>query len=267
MKYFRCLGVFLDYKHNVITMSNFRVTCVLYDQSPGMEDGVSNVTARVYSHDSLTRRKDWNSSLRRVIKLQNVESAHYAGRSAGYMFWCMDDDGTVFACKEKTSSFTRFHVPYRVHQGSCDQSTFRFVDDDESMFSDSVQVVSLNGDELRVFVQRKLISGETKWVLRESLDLQEATRSLTGHKGCYFNSSTEIITAGKGYVVLAPAEEMWLFSVELSTMRVEREHSRNRIAGEAYSYVLGTRPAVHVCLVSCKKERQGSCRDICKCNK
>ncbi|GJM99082.1 hypothetical protein PR202_ga16148 [Eleusine coracana subsp. coracana] len=131
MKYFRCLGVFLGWRYNVISMCCFKVTCVLCDQAAGMEDGVNIVTTRVYNH----------------------------------------------------------RAP---------------------------PVVSLIGDELRVFAKRKHGDGTTEWLHENSVCLPEATRGLPGHKECYFSGTAKIVAVGNGYVVLTPAEERWLFSVELS---------------------------------------------------
>ncbi|KAL6592460.1 hypothetical protein ACP70R_049513 [Stipagrostis hirtigluma subsp. patula] len=69
--------------------------------------------------------------------------------------------------------------------------------------------------------------GVATWMLERTLRLPEATLGLPGRKECYFCRTAKIVTAGKGYVVLTPAEETCLFSVRLRTMQVEREHSRN----------------------------------------
>jgi hypothetical protein len=42
-----------------------------------------------------------------------------------------------------------------------------------------------------------------------------------------------IMAAHEAYVLLTPQEKTWLFSVDLETMRVEREHERNKYAGSA----------------------------------
>ncbi|GJM99084.1 hypothetical protein PR202_ga16150 [Eleusine coracana subsp. coracana] len=162
------------------------------------------------------------------------------------MFWCIEDDGTVFGCEDRWCSFLQFRVPEHVRGLSCHQSMFRFVDDGQYYSRRRVLVASLINGELRVFEQHKDNEGRSDWVLKKSLDLQEATRGFPGRKDCYFNHTAKIVTAGNGYIVLTPAEETWLFSVELRTMRVEREHSRNRLPGETYPYVLDTKPVVRL---------------------
>ncbi|KAL6592461.1 hypothetical protein ACP70R_049514 [Stipagrostis hirtigluma subsp. patula] len=140
-------------------------------------------------------------------------------------------------------------------RGSYDRSTFRFVHD--GAYHPSVCLVSLIGDELRVFVKPELNhgGGASEWMLKKSLCLPEVTLGLPGRKESYFGCTAKIVTAGKGYVVLTPAEETWLFSVELRTMRVEREHSRNRLAGAVCPYSLETPPVVRSCVVRCKRPR------------
>ncbi|KAL6658821.1 hypothetical protein ACP70R_002861 [Stipagrostis hirtigluma subsp. patula] len=275
MKYSRCLGAFLGQNYNVISMSiDFKVTCVLSERAAGMADdgdgdGVGVVTARVYH-----RRPPWCTRWRSgwhlprtessALHVRGAESAHYAGRAAGMIFWGVEDDGTVFACKENSGEFSHFYLPEHV-RASHRRSTFRFVNDGTYAFPAKVRVVSLIGDELRVFVERKHDDGSSEWALEKSLRLPEATRGLPGWKECYFGRTTKIVTAGTGFVVVTPAEETWLFSVELGTMRVEREHSRNRLAGEVYPYELRTSPVVRACLVRCRRERTGKCYNICIC--
>ncbi|KAK3129858.1 hypothetical protein QOZ80_6BG0485700 [Eleusine coracana subsp. coracana] len=221
MKYFRCLGVFLGCRYNVISMCGFKVTCVLSDQAAGMEDGVNIVTTRVYYHHAppypTSRVKNgWGVSReaikKSIIHLRGAESAHFAGRTRGITFWGIEEDGTVLSIEENTVY----------------------------VYTDPVkmQVVSLIGDELRVFAKRKHGDGTTEWLHENSVCLPEATHGLPGHKQCYFSSTAKIVAAGKGYVVLTPAEETWLFSVEVRTMKVERELKQvlDRLAGEVYPH-------------------------------
>ncbi|PUZ70329.1 hypothetical protein GQ55_2G220000 [Panicum hallii var. hallii] len=195
------------------------------------------------------------------IHIRGAESAHYAGRSKGYIFWAIEDDGSVLAASEGTEALSHFRLPENV-RGSYHRSTFRFIDDGAD---DLVRVVSLIGDDLRVFVKEEPNNGGSDWVLVRSLHLPEATLGLQWYKESFFSRGAKIVTADKGYVVLAPAEETWLFSIELGTMQVEREHYRNRLAGEVYPYELRLQPKVRVCVLYCKRGRDGPCYDICKC--
>ncbi|TVU00863.1 hypothetical protein EJB05_53711, partial [Eragrostis curvula] len=251
MKYFRCLGAFLDYRYNVIAMSSFTVTCVLSDHAAGMDEGVSVVTSRVYNHcappNPPTRLQNgwntWQAVARRGIHLRGAQSAHFAGCAWGSVFFGVEDDGTVFSVEKSSSKFSHFCLPEHV-RGSHHRSTFRFVEG-ARVYPNPVmaRVVSVFGDELRVFVKRKNNNdGSINWTHENTLRLPEATRGLPGHKECYFSRTAKIITSSKDYVVLTPVEETWLFSVELRTMQVEREHIRNRVASEVYPYELEMRP-------------------------
>ncbi|CAL5064933.1 unnamed protein product [Urochloa decumbens] len=161
---------------------------------------------------------------------------------------------------------------YRRGWGWLDKCNFRFVDEvREVVYPEIVRLACLIGDELRVYVEEA--QGHTRnWVLKRKLCLPETTLGLPRRKACYFGLIPKLVTAGDGYIVLTPAEETWLFSVELKTMRMEREHSRNRIAGEVYTYELQTSPNVHASVVKCKREGHGpfrrgvgSCSHICVC--
>jgi hypothetical protein len=70
-----------------------------------------------------------------------------------------------------------------------------------------------------VFLKKEHNNGGSDWVHVRTLDLPEATLGLPGYKECFFSQTAKIVTAGKGYVLLTPAEETWLFSVELETMQ------------------------------------------------
>ncbi|KAF8661227.1 hypothetical protein HU200_057071 [Digitaria exilis] len=273
MKYSRCLGAFLGYRYNVISMSSFRVTCVLHDVADGIAGDV--VTAVAYNHRTppipVDRRcrngwekKRKDSSTRQNLLLQGAESARYAGRtcyaSSGSMFWSVDgeeEDGTVLSYLVSSGRFDKFRLPEHVIGGpssttmSHGRSTFRFVGSSRGR----VRLVSVARDELRVYVNGDRgyyhAVDPSEWVEERRLRLPEATRGLPGHKECYFRGAVaRIVTAREGYVVLTPAEETWLFSVDLVSMKVEREHSRNWLPGEVYPYELQTRPKVQACLVS-----------------
>jgi hypothetical protein len=61
---------------------------------------------------------------------------------------------------------------------------------------------------------------------------------LPGREERFFDQGAKIVGANTEYVKLTPmlalGEETWLFSVELDTMRVEREHERNKYKGAGY---------------------------------
>jgi hypothetical protein len=71
---------------------------------------------------------------------------------------------------------------------------------------------------------------------------KEATAGLSGCQESFFEQGANIVPANVEYILLTPqltpTYETWLFSVELETMRVEREHERNKYAGPAYPYEL-----------------------------
>ncbi|KAL6655820.1 hypothetical protein ACP70R_006646 [Stipagrostis hirtigluma subsp. patula] len=96
----------------------------------------------------------------------------------------------------------------------------------------ALRVVRVINDELKVFVR---LQGGGEWFAEKSLRLPEATDD-----GEYFEDGAVIITANERYILLTPREETWLFSVELKTMEVEREHERNRVVDRP-PYLVGAR--------------------------
>lgn len=159
-------------------------------------------------------------------------------------------------------------------RGPHNRLNYRFVVDDwEVVYPQIVQLACLVGDELRVYVEEEPGHTMEEWELEWSLCLPEATLGLPGRKDSYFGSVAKIVTAADGYIVLSPAEETWLFSVDLMTMKVKREHSRNRIAGEVYPYELHTPPVVNAHVVRCNRVGRGPlwrglgpCSHICVCS-
>ncbi|CAL5088917.1 unnamed protein product [Urochloa decumbens] len=270
MKYHRCLGANLSHRYNVITLSSFMVTCLLHDRADGMASGISAVTARVFNYNAPPMppdrrwRNGWDVSQAscKCYHIRGVESARFVGRAWSTNFWAIEEDGTIFSHNFSTRVFGHFRLPEHVMEPAHRGSTFRFVEKSQRQ---GVRLVSLVGDELRVFANRDyhLLGVTSEWVHERSMRLPEATRGLPGHKECYFRRTAKIVTAGRGYVVLTPAEETWVFSVDLGTMEVERDHIRNWLPGEVYPYELETRPKVHACL-RCKG-RHGSCSQYCKC--
>jgi hypothetical protein len=193
---------------------------------------------------------------------------HLTGRAACWIFFGNDADAdAVLALDMRYPSACKFmlaRVPGSLRGGSCgDRSGFRFIDGDNP---DDVRLVSVVGGDLKVFLRRDG-SGDA-WEPEKNLSLRDATSGMPGRKESYFGgagAAAKIVSAGAGYVVLTPAEETWLFSVELATMEVERKHSRNRYAGEFFPYHLPWPPTLSAHVSYCKRNRKGLCFQICVC--
>ncbi|EAZ44256.1 hypothetical protein OsJ_28872 [Oryza sativa Japonica Group] len=170
----------------------------------------------------------------------------------------------VYDFKRHYWSHHRKYLDRCLRGGSCgDRSGFRFIDGDNP---DDVRLVSVVGGDLKVFLRRDG-SGDA-WEPEKNLSLRDATSGMPGRKESYFGgagAAAKIVSAGAGYVVLTPAEETWLFSVELATMEVERKHSRNRYAGEFFPYHPPWPPTLSAHVSYCKRNRKGLCFQICVC--
>ncbi|KAL6655760.1 hypothetical protein ACP70R_006586 [Stipagrostis hirtigluma subsp. patula] len=81
------------------------------------------------------------------------------------------------------------------------------------------------------------------------------SRGLPGRKEEYFSGPANIIKAGEGFVVLSPDEEKWLFSVDLDTLELEREHKRNKCTGPAFPYAPPWPPVLRACVETGGKRR------------
>ncbi|KAL6592362.1 hypothetical protein ACP70R_049415 [Stipagrostis hirtigluma subsp. patula] len=94
-----------------------------------------------------------------------------------------------------------------------------------------------------------------EWELENSVRLAEASHGLPGRKEEYFSGPANIIKAGEGFVVLSPDEEKWLFSVDLDSLELEREHKRNKCSGPAFPYAPPWPPVLRACVETGGKRR------------
>ncbi|CAN6195549.1 unnamed protein product [Urochloa humidicola] len=220
MKYHRCLGAFLDYRYNVITLSSFMVTCVLHDHADGMAGGVSKVTARVFNHyvppmpPGHKWRSGWDVSLAacECFHIRGAESARYAGHASGYNFWAIEEDGTVLCHRISPGAFSHFRLPENV-QGST-TTTFRFVENNRR-----VVLVSIVGDELRVFANQEYnyYAGATRVGAPEKPAAAGGDPWGAGAQGVLLrphSQDCQFVTAGRayeirnGFVDIAPINEI-----------------------------------------------------------
>uniref|UniRef100_A0A0D3H584 F-box domain-containing protein n=1 Tax=Oryza barthii TaxID=65489 RepID=A0A0D3H584_9ORYZ len=109
----------------------------------------------------------------------------------------------------------------------------------------TMRVVRLIGDDLKIFTQLKGSGGE--WVVEKLVRLPVATRGLPGHDVGLFHHYARIVTENERYILVTPRVATWLFSVEVETPVVEREHVRNKYAGAAYT------PAVQHTTLGCQR--------------
>jgi hypothetical protein len=227
------LGVFLldgDDAGRRVSMSNFRVLAAVVKTvacifSAGSDGGWRLVSSAITSHIQLP------------IPLS---PKYFVGRANGTIYWGIEESDTaVLVLDESTAEFSIAAFPETVwwpfHKG-----TSRVVGGEDGV----LHVIRLINNELKVFARRHPDSEDDEWLLEMHLRLPEATLGLPGRKESFFQQEAMIVFANTGYVVLTPSEETWLFSVELDTMRVEREHERNKYAGAAHPYKLPWPPAL-----------------------
>ncbi|CAD6225306.1 unnamed protein product [Miscanthus lutarioriparius] len=149
---------------------------------------------------------------------------------------------------EATMEFSR--VPFLTDNndntgGPYDRWSFRVIGGKDSH---APRVVRLVSNELMVLVEHQQGQGGDKWwVVEKLVRLPEATLGLEGRKQRFFQRNAMIVAAHETYVLVTPREKTWLFSVELETLHVEREHQRNKYAGMAHPFQLPLPPSLMAC--------------------
>uniref|UniRef100_A0A0D9XCI4 Uncharacterized protein n=1 Tax=Leersia perrieri TaxID=77586 RepID=A0A0D9XCI4_9ORYZ len=222
-----------------ISMSNYRVICVLYKQNP--QSQAFDVCSFIFDSGNNGR---WRVGGKCALTGVLMDLVWFAGQAAGSLYW-RAGPYSMLALNECASEFSIVMFPDHMREWSS-KSKFRVVNGDGDD-NDEVRVVGLSTDHhLRVF-SREPISGN--WVLKNTVDLSKATLGLPGRKEMYFGCGTigKFVGGGKGYFLLSPSEEMWFYSVDLKTMVVEREHERNMYGGAAYSCELPWPPVFKAC--------------------
>ncbi|KAL6655750.1 hypothetical protein ACP70R_006576 [Stipagrostis hirtigluma subsp. patula] len=219
-------------------MSNFRVLSVLYE------------CGRVRSNSGTARAfvftpgcdGGWHLGWRPTeadVELPSVDMIDFAGRVAGRIYWGIET-GTVLVLDEETLKFSivtfpdHMRWPYR-------RTSFRVI----GGVGNTVRVVRMDGEDLQVFGR---LPGSEHWLMEKSVRLKDAAARLSGWDDKLLVLPARIVTAGDTFVVLTPAEETRLFSVELETMELEREHERNQHVGPAYPCALPWPPVLRACV-------------------
>ncbi|EMS58267.1 hypothetical protein TRIUR3_02778 [Triticum urartu] len=214
----RRLGVFLldgDDADRRVSMSNFRVLAA-FDET----------TACIFSTGGDGGWRLVSSAIAGDIELPStLGPENFVGRANGTVYWGIEGSDTdVLVLAESTAEFSIAAFPETVWWPS-HRGISRVVGGDDGV----LRVIRLINNELKVFARRHPDSDGDEWLLEMHLRLPEATLGLPGRKESFFQQEAMIVSANARYVLLTPSEETWLFSVELDTMRVEREHERNKV--------------------------------------
>jgi hypothetical protein len=246
-------------------MSDFRVVAVLHeDHESGDEDRAMPV-ACVFSAGSDCggwRVLPSASTSSAAVSLPGaVDSISFAGRANGSLYWAIgggEEDGAMLAFDEAAMEFSR--VPFLTgddddgNGSSYDRWSFRVVGGEDG----APRVVRMVRNELRVHARRRGRS-DGAWVVERVVRLREATLGLPGRSERFFQRNAMIVAAHRTYVLVTPQEKTWLFSVDLETLRVEREHERNKYAGPAFPSELPWPPSLTACTDE-RGRRRRSCR-------
>ncbi|CAL5074848.1 unnamed protein product [Urochloa decumbens] len=254
-----------DEAGGTIGMDTFRVLLVLYDPDRDDDDHDMDV---VESDGWYLYRSGWpytavfsrggdggiecavdEYDMLDSVCLPNIEEVHLAGRTGGRAYWGCDD-GQVVVLDERTFKLSAMAFPDHMTWGF-HASNFRVVGVDG--YTVRIVCITNSGDlEVRSYTFHSDASdesyGDKEWVVEKRVELAEASLLLPGRKEEYFRCLPEIIAATEEFVVLSPAEETWLFSVDLGTMELEREHDRNRYKGVTYPCAPPWPPVMRACV-------------------
>ncbi|CAL5080899.1 unnamed protein product [Urochloa decumbens] len=253
-----------------VGMDNFRVVLVLYDPDRDDDDDDMDV---VESDGWYLYRSGWpytavfsrggdggiecavgEYDMLDSVCLPNIEEVHLAGRMGGRTYWGCDD-GQVVVLDEHTFELSAMAFPDHMTWGFL-ASNFRVVSVDDNGGAVRIVCITSSGDlEVRRYTFHGGASdeshGDIEWVVEveKRVELAEASLLLPGRKEGYFCCLPEIITVTEEFVVLSPSEETWLFSVDLCTMELEREHERNRYNIAGYPCAPPWPPVMRACVL------------------
>ncbi|KAM3274822.1 hypothetical protein ACQJBY_043676 [Aegilops geniculata] len=268
MKYERCLTVFLHgchsrgattrRGHTIDVMLKFKVICVLHRKYTRISDDIGVMRAFVFERSYRGRPgwyvRHWPMDEPRIRQDGTTEPLYFLGRATSSLFWALQDDVSSLLAYSfhRRSGFEVLPLPDHI-QGLPSRA-FRNSDGEACL-------VCLQGSSLHVFAYN-----DGDWDLEESLELMEATRGLEEHKDEYFRVPMRIVTASTMSIVLSPADQTWQFSVDLETMEVSRYKSKTHgYPSVAYPCELPWLPAIHACMVRCRRGGSFACRHICRC--
>lgn len=264
MKRHHCVGVFLlDFDRNgSFSMSNFKVTCVVYQPYLGVSGDAGTITVCEYMEDmwdwtrhmkpdeddDLPKLFQWyvvvpHLRTRPGIHLHGRDSLRFLGHAGGSIFWAIrEDEGSLLILDENGIDPHILRTPAGVRG-----SELRAIVDGNGD-RHNVRVVVLEGETLRVVTW---LCDTDELVLEKSLHLVEATRRLQGYKESCFCGGVDIVTVSTSCAVVTPVEEKttWMVSIDLETMEV----AECKYATVAYPCELPWPPTLSACTVNCRR--------------
>ncbi|KAL6639193.1 hypothetical protein ACP70R_022923 [Stipagrostis hirtigluma subsp. patula] len=270
MRHHECLAVFLSSFCN--NMSNFSVTCVLYECCSGVPGRVGTVRSCVYyNHWSTAQRWMVGKSAAADglhLHLQGQDSLQLVGRDWNTSFWWIRDQRPMrLVCSYwYNTGFSLAFVPEHIRRSCVDPSVFRVVSGSDNQ----VRITCLDGGNLKVFATRYWYGGikvAEDWIFEKCVNLGMITRGLAFHKDDYFgNLAAKIVRViRERCVMLTLEEETWLVTVDIGTMEVESWSRGSKCAAAAYPYELLWPPRFRACACPCARRSQGPCSEICNC--
>ncbi|CAN6334653.1 unnamed protein product [Urochloa humidicola] len=223
-----CSGSYLidgeaDEAGGCIGMSNFRVVTMFT-----MHDD-ANMHVAMYTVGSSWSEKNFDH----ITPRSNCSAVGHGGGC-----WYFVQGSALIILDSSTGDFSSSELP-------------PLVEDWDSHAEDGDFFITNGRDgRLRIFtvfdgtmmVLLRLEGGE--WMLEKRVLLSEATHRLPGYELWFFSIPQFVLMVGAGYVILAPVNSGWLFSINLETMEAASAVEPTRV----YGCELPWPPALHACL-------------------
>ncbi|CAN6334652.1 unnamed protein product [Urochloa humidicola] len=209
-----------------IGMSNFRVVCLFCYSY--------NYYKRVAMY--YTEGLSWSKKIDHIAPSSNC--LFPVGHGGGC--WYFVQGGALIILDSCTGDFSSSELPPLVEDwdSHAEDGDFFVTNGRDSrlciftFFDGTMMVlVRLEGDE---------------WMVEKRVLLSEATRGLPGYEPSFFTTPQFVLMVGAGYVIVAPINGEWLFSINLETMEVAS--AVEAMASRVYGCELPWPPTLHACL-------------------
>ncbi|CAN6356726.1 unnamed protein product [Urochloa humidicola] len=212
-----------------ISMSNFRVLCVLYsgDHTHAAMFTMADDTGLLWSEKTIDH------------SAPRFELSHSLGHAGGSWYFYMKEGTTLIVLDGSTGDFSSSVLPplenWDLHIWT---SNFFVTSGRDGM----PHIITINADAMKMFTK---LDG-CEWVLEKSVFLPRATQGLPGYRPWFFKLPQTVLMSGEGFVVLSPQYGgPWPFSINLETMEVGPAAYMELVM---YRCELPWPPDLHACL-------------------
>ncbi|CAL4898312.1 unnamed protein product [Urochloa decumbens] len=221
-----------DETDSCIGMSNFRVVCMF---NHCRDD---DMLVSMYTLGLSWSEKKINHIAPSFEESPSFEELHLMGH--GGDCWYFVQGRALIILDGRTGDFSSSELPPLVEDwdSHASESNFFITNGRDG----KLRIFTVFDGTMKVFL--RLEGGE--WMLEKRVLLSEATRAVPGYDPSFFSNPQVVLMVGTGYVILAPSEDPWKFSMNLETM--EAAPAVESLTSEVYGCELPWPPTYHACL-------------------